>query len=106
MDKQIVKPTEIQKVPNRYQEDVNKNEVKLRAKIPVGVEYEKNKQKMEVLITERTVITPLIGMDWMKTFRKTIGNIELAENNQSERQKIVDRFLDLFENKDTKKIPR
>ena len=65
-DKRIMKTTELQKVSNRYQ-DVNKNEVKFRGKIPVNIEYEKNKQKMEILITERTDITPLLGMDWMKT---------------------------------------
>ena len=67
-DKRIMKPTEIQKVTNRYQ-DVNKNEVKFRGKIPVNNEFENNKQKMEILITERTDITPLLGMDWMRTFK-------------------------------------
>ena len=80
-DKRIMKPTELQKVSNRYQ-DVNKNEVKFRGKIPVNIEYENNKQKMEILITERTDITPL------KTFKLTIGKIQLAENNQSERENI------------------
>ena len=49
-DERITKSTEIQKMTNRYQ-DVNKNEVKLRGKIPVNVEHENNKQKMEILIT-------------------------------------------------------
>ena len=86
-DKRIMKPTELQKVSNRYQ-DVNKNEVKFRGKIPVNIEYENNKQKMEILITGRTDITPLISMDWMKTFKLTIGKIQLVENNQSEGEKI------------------
>ena len=80
-DERIMKHTEIQKVTNRYQ-DVNQKEVKFRGKIPVNFEYENNKQKMEILITERTDITPLLGMDWMKTFKLTIGRIQLAENNQ------------------------
>ena len=84
-DKRIMKHTEIQKITNRYQ-DVNKNEVKFRGKIPVNFEYENNKQKMEVLLTERTDITPLLGMDWMKTFNLTIGRIQLAENNQLEKE--------------------
>ena len=58
----IIKPTEIQKVTNRYQ-DVNTNKMKVRGKTPVDVEYENNKQKMEKLITERTDITPLLGME-------------------------------------------
>ena len=61
-DLRTMKLTEIQKVTNRYQ-DVNKNEVKFRGKIPVNIEYENNKQKMEILITERTGFTPLLGMD-------------------------------------------
>ena len=56
-DERIMKHTKIQKITNRYQ-DVNKNEVKFRGKIPVDIEYENNKQKMEILITERTDITP------------------------------------------------
>ena len=41
LDEQIIKKTEIQKITNRYQ-DVNKNEVKFRGKIPVNIEYENN----------------------------------------------------------------
>ena len=89
-DERIIKNTEIQKI-NRYQ-DVNKNEVKFRGKIPVNIEYENNKQKMEILITERTDITPLLGMDWMKTIKLTIGRIQLAENHQSEKEKIINKF--------------
>ena len=65
LDEQIMKTTEIQKITNRYQ-DLNKNEVKFRVKIPVGMEFENNKQKMEILITERTDKPPLLGMDWIK----------------------------------------
>ena len=99
-DQRIMKLTEIQKVTNRYQ-DVNKNEVKFRGKIPVNIEYENNKQKMEILITERTDITPLLGMDWMKAFKLTIGKIQLAENSQSEKERIFGKFRDLFENNET-----
>ena len=80
---------------------MNKNEVKFRVKFPVNIEYENNKQKMEILTTERTVITPLLGMDWMKTIKLTIGRIQLAENYQSEREKIFNKFPDLFENNKT-----
>ena len=85
---------------NRYQ-DVNKNEVKFRGKIPVNIEYENNKQKMEILITERTDFTPLLGMDWMRTFKLTIGKIQMTENNQSEKARIFRKFPDLFENNQT-----
>ena len=56
---------------------------------------------MEILITERTDITTLLGMDWMRTFKLTIGRIQLAENNQSEKEKIFGTFRDLFENNET-----
>ena len=85
---------------------MNKNEVKLRGKIPVDMEYDNNKQKMEILITERTDITPFLGMDWMKNFKLTIGRIQLTEPNQSEKEKVIKKFPDLFENNRTKKIPK
>ena len=56
---------------------------------------------MEILITERTDITPLLGMDWMKTFKLTIGRMQLAEINQSEEEKIINRFPVSFENNET-----
>ena len=95
-----MKDTEIQKISNRYP-DVNKNEVKFRGKIPVNKEYENNKQKMEISITGRIDITPQLGMDWEKTFKLTIGRIQLAENNQSEHEKVFTKFPDLVENNET-----
>ena len=80
---------------------MNKNEVKFRGKIPVNIEYENNKQKMEILITVRTDIRPLLGMDWMRTFKLTIGKIQLTENNQSEKERMFGKFRDLFENNKT-----
>ena len=77
--------------------------MKIRRKIPVNIEYENNKQKIEILTTERTDITPLLEMDWMKTFQLTIRRIQLAENNQSECEKKFKKFLDFFENNETKK---
>ena len=65
VDENIMERTEIQKVKHQYQ-DVNKNEVKFRGQIPADIEYENNKQKMLILITERNDITPLLGMDWIK----------------------------------------
>ena len=99
-DKRIMKPTEIQKVVNRYQ-DVNKNEVNFRGKIPVNIEYETNKQKMEILITERTDISPLLGLDWMRTFELTVSEIQLAENNESDKEKMFGNIRDLFEINET-----
>ena len=99
-DESFIKSTEIQKITIQYQ-DVNKIEVKFRRIITVNVEYENNKQKMVILITERTDMTPLLGMDWMKKFKLTISKIQLTDNNQSEREKVFNEFQDLFENNET-----
>ena len=37
----------------------------------------------------------------MKTFKLTIGRIQLVENNQSEREKVSNMFPDLLENNGT-----
>ena len=58
---------------------------------------------MQLLITERNDITPLLGMDWLKKFKLTIGNIRLDDNNQSEKRQIVEKFPDLFKNNTTLK---
>ena len=56
---------------------------------------------MQILITERNDITPLLRMDWMKKFELTIGNIRTEENNQSERKRVIEKFPDLFKNNTT-----
>ena len=53
---------------------------------------------MEILITERTYNTPLLGMGWMKTYKLTFGRIQFAENSRSEREKVFTRFPYPFEN--------
>ena len=75
--------------------------MKFRGKKPVDIEYENNKQKMQLLITERNDITPLLGMDWLKKFKLTIGIIRLNENNQSEKRRTIEKFPDLFRNNST-----
>ena len=99
-DENILKKTEMQKIKHRYQ-DVNKNEIKFRGQIPTDIEYENNKQKMQIVITERDDITPLLGMDWMKKFNLTIRNIQTDENNQSEKKPVIEKFSDLFKNNTT-----
>ena len=71
-EEKTLKLAEIQKITNRYQ-DVSKNEVKFWGNIPLDMEYENSKQKLEILISKRTDITSLLGIDWMKTFEPTIG---------------------------------
>ena len=46
----------------------------------------------------------LLGMDWIKTFQQTIGRIHMAENNQSQKERILMKLPNRFENKDTIKI--
>ena len=58
---------------------------------------------MEILITERTDKTLLHGMDCLEKFKISIGRIHLAKNSQSEREKVVNEFSDLFENNETTK---
>ena len=71
-DKRIVNQTEKQKITSRYQ-DFSKNAV-----IP-GKDTDEHKirkqQTEKHLISDRTDITPLLGMDWMKRFRLTSGRI-------------------------------
>ena len=69
----------------------------MKGKFPVDVEDENSKQKMEILITERTDVTPLLGMDWMKKFKLPIGRIRLAKDNE----KVFNKFPDSFENNGT-----
>ena len=82
----------------RYQ-----NEVKFRGGggMPVEIEYENNKQNIQVLNTERNDITPLLGMDWLKKYKQTIGNIQLDEDSQYEKRNILEKFPGLFENNTT-----
>ena len=58
------------------------------------MEYENNKQKLEILTTERPVITPLPGMDWKNKFILTIGRIQLVKTNESEKEKVINKFPD------------
>ena len=105
VDEKILKQTEIQKVKQRYQ-DVNRNEVKFRGKIPANIEYENDKQKMQILITERNDITPLLGINWMKKFNLTIGNFRTEDTNQLEKRRVIEKFPDLFKNNTTIKENR
>ena len=65
-DETMLELTGIQKNTNRHQ-DVNKNEVMFRGKIPVNVEYENKKQKKDTVLTEKMDMKPLLRMEWMKT---------------------------------------
>ena len=52
---------------------------------------------MVIFIIERTNITPLLSCDWMTKMKLIIGRMQLNKNNQSENEKVLGKFLDLFE---------
>ena len=85
VDTKLMKETEIQKMKHQHQ-DVNSNEVNFLGKTPVDIEYEKIK-KMQILITERNVITPILGKDWLKIFKRPAGKIQLNDESQSQKKK-------------------
>ena len=91
VDEKTMKQTDIQKVKERFQ-DVNKNEVNIRGKLPANIEYENTTHKMQILITKRNDITPLFGMHWMKKINLSIENIPLEDNVQSERDEYSKSF--------------
>ena len=71
--------------------EVTNNEVKIRGKIPVNIEYENNKQKMQLLNTKRNDITLLLGLDWLKEFKLTIGIIRLDQKSQLEKRRNIQK---------------
>ena len=77
-DEKLKRSTEIPKknkqIPRREQK-----RTKVAGGIPVNVEYENNQQKLEILITERTDMTPLLRMDCMKKFKLTMGKTQLRK---------------------------
>ena len=65
----------------------------LGAKTSVGNAVSTPRQWFERFrqITKRenkTDITPLPGMDWMKRLKLTIGRLQFSANSQSEREKV------------------
>ena len=69
----------------------------------VDFAYENNKRKMQILITGRNDIRPLLGLGLLKNINLTIGNIRLDEDNQYLRQ-IIEKLRDLFKNNTTIKV--
>ena len=53
------------------------------------------------MIAERNDITPLLGMDWMNTFRMIVRSEQLAEKKQAEQNKKIRKLPDLFINNTT-----
>ena len=83
-DTTLYKPEDIQPLKERYQ-DVNKNEIKFLGKVCVKIEYNNTLTNLPLLITKRTDITSLLGVNWLKQLPITVNGISLnKETNQSE----------------------
>ena len=97
----LYNPEDIQPLKERYQ-DVNKNEITFLGKVWVDTEYNGKHTKLPLLITKRTDITPLLGVNWFKQLPITINKILLDNNtDQSETTKIHTNFKKLFETNHT-----
>ena len=99
LDEKILKLPGKQKITNRYQ-DVNKNKVKFRGKIPEDVEYG-NARITKKIGSSNNRKNRYGTFTWDGLFKLTIGRIQLAENSQSERQKVINKFSAFFENNET-----
>ena len=69
--------------------------------MPIDIGHENNKLKMQILITERNDITPLLGIEYMKKLYSTNRKIRADENNESEKKRMIETFPDLFKNNTT-----
>ena len=99
-NKTIYKPEDIQPLKERYQ-DVNKNEIKFLETEWVNIEYNNTQTNLSFLITKRTDITPLLGVNWLKQLPITINGISLnKETNQLETTRHTN-FKKLFETNHT-----
>ena len=99
----LYNPEDVQPLKERYQ-DVNKNEIKFLGKVWVNIEYNNKQTKLPLLITKRTDITPLLGVNWLKQLPITINKISLDnKTDQSETTTIHTKFKKLFETNHTVK---
>ena len=89
-------PEDVQPLKERYQ-DVSKNEIKFLGKVWVNIDYNSKHTKLPLLITKRTDITPLLGVNWLKQLPITIIKISLDnKTDQSETTTIHAKFEKLF----------
>ena len=79
---------------------MNKNKIKYLGKISADIEYNGKTTKLPIFITQRSDITPLLGVNWLKQLPITINKIQMDEpTNQSEA--IHTKFSKLFETNQT-----
>ena len=85
----LYNPENIQPLKERYQ-DVNKNEITFLGKVWVDTECNGKYIKLLLLITKRTDITPLLGVNWLKQLPITINKISLDSNSDKRNQYQID----------------
>ena len=90
---------DIKPLKERYQ-DINKNEIKFFGKLWADIEYNGKTTKLPILITQRSDITPLLGVNWLKQLSVIINNIQLDEP-ASQSEAIHAKFSKLFETNHT-----
>ena len=81
---------------------MNKIEIKFLGQIWADIEYKGKTTKLPILITQRSNITPLLGVNWLKQLPITFNIIRLDEPiNQSDAMHT--KFSKLFETNHTNK---
>ena len=85
---QVIK--DIKPKKERYR-DVNKNEIEFMGKTWVTVEYNGISTKLQMLITKRNDITPLLGVNWLKQLPITVNKITL-DNKTDESENIYKKY--------------
>ena len=83
---------------NRNYQDVNKIEEKFFGKNSVEADNRGNRTTLKILNTERDVLQPLLGLDWLREFKWAIENIEHAmkKTKQSDKNKIKESLETFF----------
>ena len=93
-------PEDIQPLKERNQ-DVIKNEIKFLGKLWVNIEYNSKQTKLPLLITKKTDVTPLLGVNWLKQLPNTINKISLDNKTGQSATTIHTKFKKLFGTKHT-----
>ena len=75
---QLYDQKDIKPLKERYQ-DVNKNKKKFLGKKWTDIEYSGKLTKLPILITQRSDITPLLGLKWLEQLQITTNKIQFDE---------------------------
>ena len=78
-------------------QDVIKNKINILGKVWVIIEYNNTQKNLPLLITNRTDITTLVGMNWQKQLPIIINRISVDEETNQSEKGIHTKFKKLFE---------